>query len=59
VARRSREVILPFYSVLVRPHVEYCIQLWGVHYKKDMDLLDWVQRKDMKMITGLEHLTYE
>jgi len=54
-----REVIVLLYSALMRPQMEYCIQVWGPRQRKDVELLDKVQRSTMKMNRGLEHFCYE
>ena len=59
VSHKSRDVLLPLYKSLVRPHLECCISAWSPYYQRDKCLLERVQHKFTRIIPGMKQLSYE
>lgn len=59
VKSRKKDIMLKLYKSLVRPKLEYCVQVWRPHLKKDIDNLEKVQHRATKLISGCRDLKYE
>ena len=54
VQYKGKDCILPLYTALVRPHLEYAVQAWAPHYNKDIEKIENVQKRALKMISDAE-----
>ena len=57
ITYKEKSLMIPLYKALVSPHLEYCIQAWGPHLRKYIDMLEQIQRRATKLISGLRDLT--
>ena len=55
----DKEIFLYLYPVLVRPLLEYCVQVWSPYKQKYIDLIEGVQRRATKLVPGLRRETYD
>jgi len=56
---RNKKIMLKLYKSLVRPHLDYCIQVWRPHFKKDIQLLENVQRRVTKCVQDCDGMEYK
>ena len=55
ITYKEKSLIIPLYKAIVRPHLE----AWSPYLRKDIDMLEKIQRRATKLIPGLRDLTYE
>ena len=59
ISYKDKSLIVLLYKAIVRSHLEYCIQAWSPYLRKDIDMLEKIQRRATKLIPGLRDLRYE
>ena len=55
----DNEIFLNLYPVLVRPLLEYCVQVWSPYKQKYIDLIEGVQKRATKLVPGLRNKSYD
>ena len=56
---RYKHTLVTLYKTYVRCHLEDCVQAWPLYQLRDMELLKSVQRKAIRMVSGLQGIMYK
>jgi len=56
---RDKYLLTKLYRTYVRPHLEYAIQAYSPSYMKDVNILESVQKRFIRLVRGLEATNYE
>ena len=63
IKRHFHDMNIPTFRILyksfVRPHLEYCVQVWSPNLRKDIDCLERIQKRATKLVPELRHSTYD
>jgi hypothetical protein len=59
ITSRDKSIMLPLYKTLVRPILDYCIQIWKPYLKSDIKMLESPQKRFTKMVRGLKRFKYK
>ena len=59
ITYKEKSLIVSLFKAIVRPHLENCIQAWSPYLRKDIDMIEQIQRRATKLIPGLRDLRYE
>ena len=56
---RSKDTLIPLYKTFVRPTMEFSVAAWGPWRQKDKETLEKVQKRMLKMVSGMRGATCE
>ena len=56
---RNKTVWNSLLKTYVRPHLEYCVQVWNPWLVKDKEILEKIQKRAITLTFGLSGSTYE
>jgi hypothetical protein len=55
----TRSSLIHIIKSLIRPHLEYSVQVWSPYYRKDIEMIERVHRRATKLLPSIRHLSYE